>query len=74
MDVTLDEDKEIIEAQYRNRCAAVSELEERLIRADKAAVTARRVYDRLLREEGETRAEGARQAELESVSDDLPQQ
>jgi vanillate O-demethylase monooxygenase subunit len=74
MDVTIDEDKEIIEAQYRNRCAAVSELEERLIRADKAAVTARRVYDRLLREEGETRAEGARQAELESVSDDLPQQ
>jgi vanillate O-demethylase monooxygenase subunit len=46
-DVTLAEDKAIIEAQYRNRLSVSSE--ERLVRSDLAAVMARRVYDRVLR-------------------------
>src|ERR1700722_17505723 len=42
-DVTLAEDKAIIEAQYRNRVSAVAE--ERLVKSDLAAVMARRVYE-----------------------------
>jgi phenylpropionate dioxygenase-like ring-hydroxylating dioxygenase large terminal subunit len=48
MSVTIDEDREIIEAQHRNRSAARGQLEERLVRADRAAVMARRVYDSIL--------------------------
>jgi hypothetical protein len=51
MSVTIDEDREIIEAQHRNRCAVRGEVEERLVRADRAAVVARRVYDRILNNE-----------------------
>ena len=53
MRVTSGEDKTVIEAQYRNRLAALTEPEERLVRADKAAVMARRTYGALLREERE---------------------
>src|SRR5215469_12408001 len=45
--VTLAEDKAIIEAQYRNRSAASSD--EKLIKSDRAAIMARRVYERILR-------------------------
>jgi vanillate monooxygenase len=48
-DVTLAEDKAIIEAQYRNRASASAE--EKLVRSDLAAVMARRVYERVLRTE-----------------------
>jgi len=52
-DVTLAEDKAIIEAQYRNRaCAAAAE---RLVKSDLAAVMARRVYERVLRMDQDTR-------------------
>jgi phenylpropionate dioxygenase-like ring-hydroxylating dioxygenase large terminal subunit len=57
MRVTQGEDRRIIEAQYRNRCAAFSEPEEKLIKADRAAVLARRVYDRLLQDEAGQRPE-----------------
>jgi len=50
IDVTLGEDKEIIEAQYRNRRETALE-DEKLIRADKAAVMARRVNERIMRRE-----------------------
>lgn len=53
MAVTLEEDKAIIEAQYRSRRASPVKLEERLIRADRAAVMARRMYEKLLRNEAE---------------------
>jgi vanillate O-demethylase monooxygenase subunit len=54
MNVTLDEDQEIIEAQFKNRQVTLSaELGERLVRADRAAVMARRVYERLQRREVE---------------------
>jgi vanillate O-demethylase monooxygenase subunit len=56
MAVTIDEDREIIEAQHRNRSAAGGKLEERLVRADRAAVMARRVYDRVLDREAGTSA------------------
>ena len=46
-DVTLAEDKAIIEAQYRNRASAAAS--ERLVKSDLAAVMARRVYERVLR-------------------------
>jgi phenylpropionate dioxygenase-like ring-hydroxylating dioxygenase large terminal subunit len=59
MAITIDEDKEIIEAQHRNRCAAVGKLEERLIRADRAAVMARRAYERILDSEAAALAESA---------------
>lgn len=49
--VTLTEDKEIIEAQYGNRTNGVNDVEEKLIRADRAAVMARRVYEKLLARE-----------------------
>jgi phenylpropionate dioxygenase-like ring-hydroxylating dioxygenase large terminal subunit len=53
VDVTLEEDKQIIEAQYRNRCVGTHQPEETLIRADSAAVMARRAYDKALRGDGE---------------------
>jgi vanillate O-demethylase monooxygenase subunit len=46
-DVTLAEDKAMIEAQYRNRSAASAD--EKLIKSDRAAIMARRAYDRVLR-------------------------
>jgi phenylpropionate dioxygenase-like ring-hydroxylating dioxygenase large terminal subunit len=46
-DITLAEDKAIIEAQYQNRSAASSD--EKLIKSDRAAIMARRVYERILR-------------------------
>jgi vanillate O-demethylase monooxygenase subunit len=52
-DVTLAEDKAIIEAQFRNRSSASEE--ERLIKSDLAAVMARRVYERLLRNDPDIR-------------------
>jgi phenylpropionate dioxygenase-like ring-hydroxylating dioxygenase large terminal subunit len=65
VNVTLDEDREIIEAQYKNRQATpAAEISERLIRADRAAVTARRVYERLLRREYGVPAESPREATL----------
>src|ERR1700726_2394473 len=45
-DVTLAEDKAIIEAQFQNRTFASSE--EKLIKSDFAAVMARRMYERVL--------------------------
>jgi phenylpropionate dioxygenase-like ring-hydroxylating dioxygenase large terminal subunit len=51
MRVTLTEDKEIVEAQYRNRVDSADDAEEKLIRADRAAVMARRAYDRMLTRE-----------------------
>ena len=59
MAVTIDEDKEIIEAQHRNRCAALGKVEEKLIRADRAAVMARRAYDRILDSEAAAPAQSA---------------
>jgi phenylpropionate dioxygenase-like ring-hydroxylating dioxygenase large terminal subunit len=59
MSVTLAEDKEIIEAQYKNRCAAPGKLDETLVRADRAAVMARRVYNRVLGNEAQTTAGSA---------------
>jgi vanillate O-demethylase monooxygenase subunit len=46
-DVTLGEDKAMIEAQYQNR--SVASAEEKLIKSDRAAVMARRAYERVLR-------------------------
>jgi phenylpropionate dioxygenase-like ring-hydroxylating dioxygenase large terminal subunit len=60
VDVTLAEDKKIIEAQYNNRRAAASVPEERLIRADRAAVMARRVNDRILHLESHAHSESSR--------------
>jgi vanillate O-demethylase monooxygenase subunit len=56
IEVTVGEDKEIMEAQYRNRCIAHPVPEEKLVKADRAAVLARRLHERLLRNE---RAGGA---------------
>jgi phenylpropionate dioxygenase-like ring-hydroxylating dioxygenase large terminal subunit len=56
MKITQGEDKRIIEAQYRNRLAALQEKREALIKADQAAVQARRAYDRLLDEEARAKA------------------
>lgn len=50
-EVTLAEDKEIIEAQYASKLADQSQAPEKLIRADRAAVMARRVYQRVLERE-----------------------
>jgi vanillate O-demethylase monooxygenase subunit len=50
-EVTLAEDKEIIEAQYVSKLADQSEAPEKLVRADRAAVMARRVYQRVLERE-----------------------
>jgi phenylpropionate dioxygenase-like ring-hydroxylating dioxygenase large terminal subunit len=50
-DVTLAEDKAMIEAQNQNRCSASAE--EKLIRSDQAAVMARRLYDRVLQAEAQ---------------------
>jgi phenylpropionate dioxygenase-like ring-hydroxylating dioxygenase large terminal subunit len=50
-EVTLAEDKEIIEAQFASKLADQSHAPEKLIRADRAAVTARRVYQRVLERE-----------------------
>jgi vanillate O-demethylase monooxygenase subunit len=73
VDVTLAEDKEIIEAQYNNRCVAASLPEERLIRADRAAVMARRVNDRILRFERETKTESPGAPAVEAPVNDLSQ-
>jgi vanillate O-demethylase monooxygenase subunit len=51
IDVTLAEDKEIIEAQFANKQTASEAEPEKLIRADRAAVMARRVYQRVLEKE-----------------------
>jgi hypothetical protein len=53
--VTLLEDKGMIEAQYVNRREVAAESADRLIRADRAAVMARRVNERILRVEHENR-------------------
>jgi phenylpropionate dioxygenase-like ring-hydroxylating dioxygenase large terminal subunit len=50
-EVTLAEDKKIIEAQYASKLADQSQAPEKLIRADRAAVMARRVYQRILERE-----------------------
>ena len=50
-DVTLAEDKEIIEAQFASKLDDRSRAAEKLIRADRAAVMARRVYQRVLERE-----------------------
>jgi phenylpropionate dioxygenase-like ring-hydroxylating dioxygenase large terminal subunit len=47
-EVTLSEDKEMIEAQFASKLADQSHATEKLIRADRAAVMARRVYERVL--------------------------
>ena len=51
IDVTLAEDKDIIEAQYQNRQLTGAIVPEVLIRADRAAVLARRMYVRVLQRE-----------------------
>ena len=51
IEVTIAEDKEIIEAQYQNRSVESAITEETLVRADRAAVSARRAYNRLLEKE-----------------------
>ena len=48
VDVTIEEDREMIEAQYRVARAAPPGVQEKLIRADRAAVMARRSYEKLL--------------------------
>ena len=73
IDVTLLEDKEIIEAQYNNRRESASESDERLIRADRAAVMARRVHERILRNERENRDHDVRQVPAETIEDLTPQ-
>jgi vanillate O-demethylase monooxygenase subunit len=51
IEVTVSEDKEVIEAQHRSRCNAHPAPEEKLIKADRAAVLARRLHERLVRDE-----------------------
>jgi phenylpropionate dioxygenase-like ring-hydroxylating dioxygenase large terminal subunit len=53
-DVTIAEDKEIIEAQWRIKQAFDQRDEEMLIRADRAAVLSRRLHEKLLRHESDT--------------------
>lgn len=64
MRVTQGEDKTVIEGQHQNRCAAPQELEEKLVKADKAAVMAQRMYEKVLRAERETQPESARDVEV----------
>jgi vanillate O-demethylase monooxygenase subunit len=59
IDVTLAEDKEIIEAQFASKQAAPEQQREKLIRADRAAVMARRVYERVLEREQRAREQQA---------------
>jgi phenylpropionate dioxygenase-like ring-hydroxylating dioxygenase large terminal subunit len=69
--VTLLEDKGIIEAQYMNRREAAAESADRLIRADRAAVMARRVNERILRIEHENRDNRARQVPATETTERL---
>lgn len=56
VDVTVAEDKEIIEAQQQIKRASPPGTRETLVRADRAAVMARRAHERLLKNERETKA------------------